>query len=74
MNSDLFEEIFSATKAKMENQGAYDRAAYEEFVEETILDFRRDGLITDDDNEEEIKDKLMLRFGEAQDSFVKEKE
>jgi hypothetical protein len=72
MNGDLLEEIFSAVKAKMENQGAYDRTAYEEFVEEAILDFRREGLITDDDESEAIKDKLMLRWQEAQNFFVKE--
>lgn len=74
MNSDLFEEIFSAVKTKMDNQGAYDRAAYEEFVNEAILDFRSEGFITDDDEEEAIKDKLMLRWQEAQNSFIKETE
>ena len=72
MNGELTEELFVLIKSKMENQGAYDRAAYEEFVEEAILDFKREGLITDDDDFEAAKDKLMLRFEEARNSFVKE--
>ena len=70
MASDIMEEIFSAVKAKMEDQGAYDRAAYEEFVDEAILDFERDGLLTGDDEIEAIKDKLMLRWNEARESFA----
>lgn len=70
MNGELTEELFISVKSKMENQGAYNRAAYKEFVEEAILDFKRDGLITDDDDFEAAKDKLMLRFEEARDYFT----
>jgi len=55
----LTEEILQLVKKKMREQGAYDRAAYREFIEETIEYFKEKGKLTDDDNEEFIIDQLM---------------
>jgi hypothetical protein len=55
----LTEEILQLVKKKMREQGAYDRAAYREFIEETVEYFKEKGKLTDDDNEEFIIDQLM---------------
>lgn len=58
-------EILEIVKAKMSDQGGYSREAYRGFVEETIDDFVRGGVITDDDDVEMMEDKLMLRYDEV---------
>ncbi|NCF74990.1 MAG: hypothetical protein GWO87_02520 [Xanthomonadaceae bacterium] len=46
----------------MNNQGDYSREAYENFIDEAISDFMKKGILTDDDNTEMMKDKLILQY------------
>jgi hypothetical protein len=70
---DHIEEILQLVKKKMVEQAAYDRDAYKELVEETIEYFREKGKITDDDNDEFIKDQLMDLWEVVQNEFACEK-
>ena len=65
------EEILELVKKKMEEQAAYDRAAYEELVDETIGYFREKGKLTDEDSDEFIKNQLMAMWEVVQDEFAK---
>lgn len=65
----IAEEILTLVKKKMAEQAAYDRDAYKELVEETIEYFREKGKLTDDDNDEFIKDQLMSMWGAVRDGF-----
>lgn len=67
----LTEEILNLVKKKMAEQGAYDRDAYKELVEETIEYFREKGKLTDDDNDEFIKDQLIAMWEEVENEFAK---
>jgi len=58
----LVQEIYELVKKKMREQGAYDRDAYSEFVNETIDYFYEKGKFGDDENEEFIKDQLMAMW------------
>jgi hypothetical protein len=69
----ITQEIFELVKVKMNEQGAYDRDAYREVVEETIEYYRERGLLTDDDNDEFIKDQLLEQWEWLQE-HVKDKE
>ena len=55
----ILEEILQLVKKKMREQGGYDRDSYKQFVEETIDYFIEKGKLTDHDNLEFIKDRLM---------------
>ncbi len=55
-------EIFELVKKKAAEQAAYDRASYDEIVDETVGYFKEKGKLTDDDNEEFIKDQLSEMF------------
>ena len=55
----ILEEILQLTKKKMREQGGYSYSAYKQFIEETIDYFVEKGKLTDDDNLEFIKDRLI---------------
>jgi hypothetical protein len=59
---DIAFDIFELVKKKMREQGAYDREAYRQFVEESIDFYLERGRLTDDDNLEFLKDWLEERF------------
>ncbi len=69
----IAEEILTLVKKKMAEQAAYDRDAYKELVEETIEYFREKGKLTDDDNDEFIKDQLMNMWSMVKNEFAKHK-
>lgn len=56
---DSVREIYTLVKKKMREQGAYDREAYGQFVDETIDYFYEKGKLDEDENEKFIKDQLM---------------
>ncbi len=58
----ITQEIFELVKVKMQEQGAYDRDAFSEVVEETVEYYRERGLLTDDDNDEFIKDQILEQW------------
>jgi hypothetical protein len=65
----LIDEILTLVKKKMVEQGAYDRDAYKNLVEESTDYFVERGKMTDDDNLEFIKDRLMDAYEDVRDSF-----
>ena len=65
----ISEEILNLVKKKMVEQAAFDRDAYKELVKETILYFREKVKLTDDDNDEFIKDQLMGVWKNLQNEF-----
>ncbi len=69
----ITEEILILVKKKMAEQAAYGRDAYKELVEETIEYFREKGKLTDDDNNEFIKDQLMNMWNTVESEFSKNK-
>ena len=69
----IAEEILQLVKKKMQEQGGYGRAAYKQFVEETIDYFQEKGKLTDDDNLEFIEDRLMNMWESVQDEFARKK-
>jgi hypothetical protein len=68
---ELLENILSLVKKKMQEQGGYSRDAYSDFIDETIEYYRQKGLITDDDNEEFIKDRLLEMWGDVEEEMTK---
>ncbi|MBA3047549.1 hypothetical protein KKC83_00700 [Patescibacteria group bacterium] len=69
----IVEEILQLVKKKMQEQGGFDRDAYKQLVEETILYFQEKGKLTDDDNLEFIEDRLMDVWEDVQDEFARKK-
>lgn len=66
----LTEEIFELVKKKVVEQAAYEREAYDHLVDETIEYFKEKGKLTDDDNEEFIKDQLSEMFEVLRDEVA----
>ena len=66
----LTEEIFELVKKKVAEQAAYEREAYDQLVAETIEYFKEKGKLTDDDNEEFIKDQLSEMFELLRDEMA----
>ncbi|MCG2695646.1 hypothetical protein L6248_01795 [Candidatus Parcubacteria bacterium] len=69
----IVEEILQLVKKKMQEQGGFDRDAYKQLVEETILYFQEKGKLTDDDNLEFIEDRLMDVWEDVQNEFARKK-
>jgi len=63
-------EILSLVKKKMKEQGAFDREAYKQFIEETIDYFEEKGKLTDDDNLEFMEDQLLDMWEEVEAEFA----
>jgi|GEM_PF-3366352 len=63
-------DILKLVKKKIKEQGAYDRDAYREIVDESILFFTERGKLTDEDNLELIQEELMSMYETVQDEFV----
>lgn len=66
----IAEEIYILVKKKMAEQAAFTIDAYEELIDETIDYFREKGKLTDDDNEEFIKDQLMEMWESAEQELI----
>jgi hypothetical protein len=65
------QEILLLVKKKMREQGAYDRDAYKQLIEETIVYFKERGKITDDENDEFIEDQLLDMYEVVHDGFAR---
>jgi len=70
----ITQEIFELVKVKMIETGGYDRDAYKQIVEETIEYYRERGLLSDDDNDEFIKDQILDMWDYVQDHLKNEEE
>lgn len=66
---DIIQKITTLVKRKMQEQGAYDRDAYKNLVEESIEYYKEKGEITEDDNTEFIEDRLMEMWPSIQESI-----
>ena len=66
---EALEEILSLVKKKMQEQGAFNRDAYKNLVEETIDYFIEKGKLTDDDNLELLEDRMMDMYEVVRDGF-----
>ncbi|MBU0619693.1 MAG: hypothetical protein V1768_01020 [Patescibacteria group bacterium] len=65
----IIEEIKQLVKNKMREQGAYDRDAYKQFVEESIEYYQTKGVLTDDDNLQFIEERLLSIWDEVKNEF-----
>lgn len=68
---ELLEKILNLVKKKMQEQGGYSREAYSDFIDETIEYYKQKGVITDDDNEEFIKSRLMEMWENVEEEMSK---
>ena len=68
----IINEILSLVKKKMQEQGAFERDAYKNLVDETIDYFVEKGKLTDDDNLEFIASRLMEMYEIVRDEFSTE--
>lgn len=55
---------------RMEEDGIFDREAYHDMVDEVLEEKRETGILTDDDNIEEMGTQLKQRWPEAEAMFV----
>lgn len=69
---DIIQEALKLIKIKMKEQGAYDRTAYKQFIDETLDFFQERGKLTDDENLEFIKDRLSGMWNDVQASLANE--
>ena len=67
----MTEEVLTLVKKKMEEQGAYTREAYKQFIAETIDYFIEKGKLTDDDNLEFIETNLVDRWDDVKNEIGK---
>ena len=61
--------VFNEIITRMEEEGAFDREAFYDLVEEVLEEKRESGMLTDDDDIEEMEDVLKKRWPEAETSF-----
>lgn len=61
--------VFNEIVARMTEEGTADREAYYDLVEEVLEEKRESGILTDDDDIEEMEDVLKKRWAEAEASF-----
>lgn len=71
---EITQEIYFLVKKKMAEQGAYDRDAYSDLIDETIEYFYEKGKLGDDENEELIKDQLMSMWDELEEDLAQPEE
>lgn len=67
---EVVQEIYSLVKKKMREQGAYDREAYSQFIDETIDYFYEKGKLSEDENEEFIKGQLIALWENLEDNLA----
>ncbi len=62
--------VFNEIIIRMQEEGAFDRDAYVDLVEEVLEEKRETGALTDDDDIEEMEDVLKKRWPEAEAQFT----
>lgn len=65
----IINELYALSKKKFLEQGAVDRNAYKVMAEESIQYFLERGKLTDDDNLEFIKDRLLKLWPQLQEEI-----
>jgi len=66
----ILEEILNLVRKKMRENGAYDRDAYKQFVDESIEYFLERGKLTEDDNLEFIQERLLDMWERVRNKFA----
>lgn len=61
--------VYNEIITRMEEEGAFDRDAYYDLVVEVLEEKRETGVLTDDDDIEEMEDVLKKRWPEAEAAF-----
>lgn len=61
--------VFNEIVTRMEEEGAFDRDAFYDLVEEVLEEKRESGVITDDDDIEEMVEVLKRRWPDAEASL-----
>ncbi len=59
--------VFNEIVTRMEDEGAFDREAFYDLVEEVLEEKREMGVLTDDDDIEEWEDVLKKRWPDAEE-------
>lgn len=62
-------EVFGTIVTRLQEEGAFDRAAYEDMVEEVLEEKIDAGELSIDDDIEVFKEQLKSRWPEAEASF-----
>jgi hypothetical protein len=61
--------VFNEIVTRMEEEGAYDRDAFYDLVGEVLEEKRGMGVLTDDDDIEEMEEVLKKRWPDAEATF-----
>lgn len=61
--------VFNEVLTKMEDEGAFDRDAYYDLVEEVLEEKLDSGALTDDDDIIEMKEVLKKRWPDAEEAL-----
>lgn len=61
--------VFNEIVTRLEDDGAFNREAYYDLVEEVLEEKREAGVLTDDDDIEEMEDVLKKRWPDAEAAF-----
>jgi hypothetical protein len=67
---DIAQEIYVLVKKKLKEQGAYNRDAYCEIIDETIQYFLEKGKLDPDDNVDLIQTQLEDMWEETEDDLA----
>lgn len=59
-------ELFGVILKRRHTQGLLSREDYYELVDQVIEEYHQEGLITDDDDIESMKDKLRMKWKEVE--------
>ncbi len=63
-------EAFREITNRMEEEGAFDREAFHDMIDEVLEEKREVGELSDDNDIEGYKEKLRMRWPEAEASFT----
>jgi len=58
----ILNEMLELIRKKMRESGSYERGAYREFIDESIVYFRERGKITDEESDKFIQTRLMHMY------------
>ena len=61
--------VYNEVISRMEEEGAFDREAYYDLVKEVLEEKREAGVLTDDDDIEEMEDVLKKRWPEVEETL-----
>lgn len=59
-------ELFGVILERRHTQGLLSKGGYFELVDQVVDEYRREGLLTDDDDLESMKNKLRMKWKEVE--------